>query len=303
MKRSKLFAITLQSKNRLIFLAVAVIYNLLLGLYLKDFLVLSPILLTFYLLSALPTLFLLADIRSKGMRAAIFVTLFCVFIINLAYLFHCRRIFLFPTIPSLALVLIYYAAFIEETRKDGFLTKIYVFAVTGIVILNLFSAYNFIYKSEAPYLDNGRDTMWDTQTVELADEICSGSETDAEKAQAFQSWIVSNFEYDFDCDPFIQYFDVGKTFRTKKGLCYDFAHLFAAFCRSQNIPCYVIDGTSYTDRTDAHTWNRVYFDGSWWNVDITSDISSADAGKKLYGFHKLDGAYSADTLYFITKIY
>ena len=43
MKISKLFTITLQSKIRYIFLAIAVIYNLLLGLYLKDFLVLSPI--------------------------------------------------------------------------------------------------------------------------------------------------------------------------------------------------------------------------------------------------------------------
>ena len=112
-----------------------------------------------------------------------------------------------------------------------------------------------------------------------------------------------HFEYDFDCDPFIQYFDVNKTVSTKQGICYDFSHLFAALCRSQNIPCYVVDGVAYIDRTDAHTWNRVYFDGSWWNVDITSDISSLDAGEKLYGFHKLDGAYSQDTQYFITKIY
>ena len=124
MKISKLFAITLQSKNRLIFLAVAVIYNLLLGLYLKDFLVLSPILLTFYLLSAMPTLFLLVDIRSKGMRAVIFVILLLVGGINLVYLFQCRRIFLFPTIISLVIPLIYFGAFIEKTRKDGFLTKI-----------------------------------------------------------------------------------------------------------------------------------------------------------------------------------
>ena len=75
MKISKLFTITLQSKIRYIFLAIAVIYNLLLRLYLKDFLVLSSILLTFYLLSALPTLFLLIDIRSKGMRAVIFILL------------------------------------------------------------------------------------------------------------------------------------------------------------------------------------------------------------------------------------
>jgi len=170
-KISKLFTITLQSKIRYIFLAIAVIYNLLLGLYLKDFLVLSPILLTFYLLSALPTLFLLVDIRSKGMRVVIFVLSSLIIVMDVIYLFRCRRLILFPTMASLLIEVIYFGAFVEQTRKDGFLTKIYVLAVTGIVILNLNSVYNFIYKPEAPYLDNSRDTLWDTQTVALADEI------------------------------------------------------------------------------------------------------------------------------------
>ena len=303
MKRSKLFAITLQSKIRYIFLAIAVIYNLLLGLYLKDFLVLSPILLTFYLLSALPTLFLLVDIRSKGMRVVIFILLSLIIVMDVIYLFRCRRLILFPTMVSLLIEVIYFGAFVEQTRKDGFLTKIYVLAVTGIVILNLNSAYNFIYKPEAPYLDNGRDTLWDTQTVELADEICTDCETDAEKARAFQNWIVSNFEYDFEADPFIQYFDVSKTIRTRKGLCFDFAHLFAAFCRSQNIPCYVIDGTSYTDPTDAHTWNSVYYDGAWWDVDNTSDIMRKQSGQELYSFRMLESASASDRYFYITKIY
>ena len=303
MKISKLFAITLQSKTRLVFLAVAVIYNLLLGLYLKDFLVLSPILLTFYLLSALPTLFLLVDIRSKSIRAVIFVLLSLILIMDVIYAFRCRRLILFPTMASLIIEVFYFGAFIEKTRKDGVLTKIYVFAVTGIVILNLISAYNFIYKPETPYLDNGRDTLWDTQTEELAEEICADCKTDEEKARAFQGWIVSNFEYDFDCNPFFQYFNVEKTLRTKKGLCFDFAHLFAAFCRSQNIPCYVIDGTSYTDFMDRHTWNRVYYDGVWWDVDITSDIMRTQNNQETYSFRALESASASDQYFYIPKIY
>ena len=76
MKISKLFAITLQSKSGLIFFFVLAAYNLLLGLYLKDFIVLSPILLTFYLLSALPTLFFVMKIRSTPMRAVVLIVLF-----------------------------------------------------------------------------------------------------------------------------------------------------------------------------------------------------------------------------------
>ena len=49
------------TKSRIIFFTVAITYNLLLGLYLKDFLVLSQALTAFYLLSVLPTFFLLTE--------------------------------------------------------------------------------------------------------------------------------------------------------------------------------------------------------------------------------------------------
>ena len=283
MKISKLFAITLQSKTRLIFFSVEEVYNLLLGLYLKDFLVLSPMLLTFYLLSALPALFLLIDVRSKSMRAVIFVSVGLILLMNIAYTLNCRRVIAFPTVISLMFEVLYFGAFVKSSRKDSFVTKICVLAVTALILVALISAYNFVCKPEALYLSNGGATLWDTQTEELADEICADCDTDAEKVQAFYGWIVSNFEYDYDYYPFIQYFDVQKTLRTKQGLCFDFAHLFAAFCRSQNIPCYAVDGISYKNCSDRHTWNRVYYDGTWWNVDITNDITSTANGKKLYG--------------------
>ncbi len=46
------------TKTRIIFLATELTYNLILGFYLRDFLVLSPTLQVFYLLSALLALFL-----------------------------------------------------------------------------------------------------------------------------------------------------------------------------------------------------------------------------------------------------
>ena len=67
--------------------------------------------------------------------------------------------------------------------------------------------------------------------------------------------------------------------------------------------CYAVDGVSYKDSTARHTWNRVYYDGAWWNVDITTDNSRTANGKELYGFHKLEGAFVSDEDFFITKIY
>ena len=115
--------------------------------------------------------------------------------------------------------------------------------------------------------------------------------------------MIRNFEYDYDCKPIIQYFNVRKTLTSKKGICYDFAHLFATLCRTQNIPCYVVDGTKIDDANYHHTWNRVYFDGSWWNVDITFDTIQTQSKDELYGFRNIENAYSPNKEFIIRKIY
>lgn len=115
--------------------------------------------------------------------------------------------------------------------------------------------------------------------------------------------MIQNFEYDYEYNPVVLYFNVHKTLRTRKGVSYDFSHLFAVLCRSQNIPCYVIDGTPYNPVMDCHTWNRVYFNGIWWDADITFDIMQTKNQGELYGFCKIDNAFTAVKEYFITRIY
>ena len=300
---SKLFSRTLQSKSGLIFFAVLAAYSLLLGVYLKDFLALSPMLLTFYLLSALSTLFFVIRIRSTLMRAIVYIVLFFVLLMSTLSFVLCSRILPMMTLITTATEMMYLAIFDNSSGKDKPLTKIYVMAISVLIVVTLLVSYLFVSKPETPYLLNGGATLWDTQTEELADEICAGCDTDAEKVQAIYSWMVTNLEYDYDYKALFQYFDVRKTLRTKQGVCFDFSHLFTALCRSQNIPCYAVDGISYKDSTVSHTWNRVYYDGSWWNMDVTNDISSTATGKSLYGFRKLDAASAPDEDFFITKIY
>ena len=303
MKRSKLFAITLQSKTRIIFFVIAFTYNLLLGLYLKDFLVLSQTLTVFYLLSALPSLFLVVKIKTKATRAVVYILLILIACINIAYAIYCRRVFPFLALISLVIVFIYFIAFTNRTGNDKLLTRIYLLVISTAIVALLFSAYIFIYKQEDVSLTNGQTTLWDTNTVELADEICANCDTDEEQVKAIYYWMIHNFEYDYKCEPFIQYFNVRKTLTTKKGICYDFSHLFAALCRSQNIPCYVLDGTKLDDANYHHTWNRVYFNDSWWDMDVTFDIVQTKNQGVLYGFRKIDGPYVTIKEFFITKIY
>ena len=303
MKISKLFATTLQTKTRLIFLAILLIYNLILGFYLRDFLVLSPALQAFYLLSALPSLFLAVKIKTKAMRAAVYISLILIACMNFAYAVYCRRIFPFLVIISLAIVLTYYTVFSNNTGKDNILTKIYVLMLSTVIAALLFSAYIFVYKQDDVSLTNGQATLWDTATVELADKICADCDTDEEKVKAIYTWIIHNFEYDYESEPLIQYFDVRKTLETRKGICYDFSHLFAALCRSQNIPCYVVDGDKRDNINYHHTWNRVYLGGSWWDVDTSFDSIQTKKQGQLYGFREIESYAAPDDEYHITRIY
>lgn len=291
------------TKTRIIFFAIALTYNLILGFYLRDFLILSPTLQAFYLLSALPTLFLTIKINSKAMRLIVNILLILIACTNIAYAVYCRRVFPILAIISLVIVFMYFVAFTNATRKDRLLTKIFVFVLSATILLLLFSAYIFVYKQDNLSLTNGQVTLWDIDTIKLADEICGDSDTDEEKVKAIYEWMIHNFEYDYEYNPVVQYFNVCKTLSTLKGVCYDFSHLFAALCRSQNIPCYVVDGDKRDNAQYHHTWNRVCFDGSWWNMDVTFDIVKTKNQGQLYGFRKIDNAFVTDKEFFITKIY
>ena len=290
--------------TRWIFFGISFGYNLVLGIHLKDFLALSPTLQIFYLLSALPTFFLIVEIKSKAMRTAVLISLILIACMNFAYAVYCRRLFPVLAIISIAIVLIYFIALTNTTRKDKLLTKIFVMVLTAVTVATLFTAYIFVYKQEDISLANGQATLWDTKTVELADEICANSDTDEEKVKAIYNWMIHNFQYDYEYEPFIQYFNVRKTISTQKGICYDFAHLFAAICRSKNIHCYVVDGTKFDDANYHHTWNRIYYNGCWWNVDVTIDIVKFQKQEKLYGLLNIgDNAFVRDRVYIITRIY
>ncbi len=291
------------TKSRIIFFTIAITYNLLLGLYLKDFLVLSQTLTVFYLLSLLSTLFLLIETRSWAMRTIVYITLVLDILVNLAYFICCRRLLPVMTMLLLVTELMYLITSANRLRKDKLLTKICILIVTALILVTMIFAYNFVRKPETPYLLNGGATLWDTQAEELADEICASCKTNEDKVKAIYQWIIQNFEYDYDYHAFIQYFDIHKTLCTHKGVCYDFSNLFAALCRSQNIPCYVVDGTPYDRSLAAHTWNRVYYDGTWWDADVTNDITASKNSETLYGFRELESSHSPDREYRITKVY
>ena len=120
----------INTRSRLIFFAIALTYNLLLGVYLKDFFVLSPTLLTFYLLSALPILFFVLKIRSTPMRAIVLIVLFFVMLMSIVSSLSCRRLLPLLTFVVTAIEKMYFGIVDNSSGKDKPLTKICVLVLT-----------------------------------------------------------------------------------------------------------------------------------------------------------------------------
>lgn len=179
-------------------------------------------------------------------------------------------------------------------------TSLFVIAV--IIAVSVFT-FDFIMARKTG-VGNFGGTTWSEEAEVLAEGICSGCTSDREKAHAIYEWVITNITYDEDYYPQYQYFDIRKTLQTREGICFDFANLYAALCRSQGIPCCILDGRRIGSESDQHVWNRVYYDGTWWNLDVTYDTARRAEGKSPYGFHDVGSDFTVpDEDYVITRIY
>jgi hypothetical protein len=147
----------------------------------------------------------------------------------------------------------------------------------------------------APYLYPNTYSNYkiSSKCVLKASEICKGLYSDVERIRAINNWIISYIEYDYNLvakmnstnmswwlpDPDTVIYD-------RKSICWGYASLFAAMCRSQSIPCRICVGWSGKSQKTYHAWNDVY---SKVNGDIT--------GIKIYAnkWNRMDVTYMDST--------
>ncbi len=98
------------------------------------------------------------------------------------------------------------------------------------------------------------------------------------KAEVLYSWIGNNITYDYDKATKVlnNDFDVRSgavpAFETGKGICFDYACLYVAMCRANNIRVRIITGEGFNGVSwVSHAWNQVYIPekDEWINVDPT----------------------------------
>lgn len=142
--------------------------------------------------------------------------------------------------------------------------------------------------------------------VKKAAEVCAGESGDVEKIALIFSYISGNISYDKQLAASVRsgYIpDPDSTLAAGKGICFDYASLFAAMCRSQGIPARLVIG--YAEPDIYHAWNEVYTDETGWitpelflkrkgyNIaDATFYAGNSDK-EKIAAYISDDGNYSA----------
>lgn len=132
------------------------------------------------------------------------------------------------------------------------------------------------------FLASVQSVAWDgsAELKELAQELTKSCETDSEKVQSIHEYLVQNFVYDHQKARTVEagYLpDLSQILADKKGICYDFASLFAGLLRSVGVPTKLLTGYVGVGRA-YHAWNEVYQDGTWERYDLTKDIAN---GKRV----------------------
>ncbi len=175
---------------------------------------------------------------------------------------------------------------------------IFAIALVAIMIIDSFSVVQ-------TGTGNGAVIEWDDSFELFCDELIAECETDKEKVTVFREWVIENISYDYDSDiAFYQTFNVGKVMSNRTGVCFDYACLFAAMCRSHGIPCYVLEGTYKTDSSFRHAWNRVYCDGQWWSLDTTRDSTARKESTSEYGIVPIgSNPFSADKYFKVHRFF
>ena len=118
----------------------------------------------------------------------------------------------------------------------------------------------------------------DSQIDTFSRNLTAKQNTTIKKAEVLYNWVGSNIAYDHNKANQVLNNDFNvtsgaiPTFDSRMGICFDYATLYVAACRANNIKVRLITGEGFNGVSwVSHAWNQVYIpeDGKWINVDTT----------------------------------
>ena len=115
--------------------------------------------------------------------------------------------------------------------------------------------------------------------VKKAAELCAGKSGTIDKLAAIFGYVTDNITYDYDLASTVKsgYIPEPDAVLAKgSGICFDYASLFAAMARSQDIPTRLVIG--YAADNIYHAWNEVYTTETGW---IAAELLLSKSGYNL----------------------
>lgn len=194
------------------------------------------------------------------------------------------------------------SAYLESSRTYNFLCKQVVIPVTNSTLAKqlpniLNNSFKVIVK-EADGKENGILDIASNRRVvvyyngvtleegiksnskidSFAKELTSKAATSKDKAKAIYNWVGSNIEYDYDkanrvlSNDFQIQSGAIPTFQTREGICFDYACLYVAMARANNLKVRIMTGEGFNGVSwVSHAWNEVYIpeEDKWIKIDPT----------------------------------
>lgn len=123
------------------------------------------------------------------------------------------------------------------------------------------------------------DFIKSSSCVKKAAELCAGKNGTIERLAAIFGYITDNITYDYDLAATVKsgYIPRPDAVLAKgSGICFDYASLFAAMARSQDIPSRLVIG--YAADNIYHAWNEVYTEETGW---ISAELLLSRSGYNL----------------------
>jgi transglutaminase/protease-like cytokinesis protein 3 len=152
----------------------------------------------------------------------------------------------------------------------------------------LLSRINTLVSNEnlhTAFLASVQTVRWERSmpAIKKAKELVNDADTTLDMIAAVYNHILDELSYDYKKmseinDIYIP--EINEIYKSKTGICYDFASLFAGMLRSTGIPAKLVKG--YADNVDGyHSWNEVYIEENdeWITIDISFDAQMKKAGK------------------------
>ena len=116
--------------------------------------------------------------------------------------------------------------------------------------------------------------------IDEINKLLADAQGDREKVEIVYNYIITNYSYSTEKAEGVraEYLpDLRDFFTTGKGICYDYASLFASVLRSNGIPTKLLMGYR-NDVEKYHSWNEVLLDGKWLAIDTSCDAQLVQAG-------------------------